>query len=122
MALSADRPYGRSQKFTFSRRGFLQKLAPAPLLHLVSQPSLKLPTKYPAPRFHIGNKIADHWINEFGAELIEFGEIVGLCWEPREKAWAYLVNWTSGEMPDSFYPCFDKYLVIGGDVRLISHD
>ena len=74
----------------------------------------------PSPDFLIGDKVSDHWIDEFGQESIEFGEVVGVCWHPRKQTWAYLVNWTSGKGPDFCYPCFDEHLVVGGDLRLDS--
>ena len=113
-------PDGRSQHFTFFRRELLQRLATATLLHLASQyrPALRLPAKYPVPEFHIGDKVADHWTDEFGEDAIEIGEILGVCWHPDENTWAYLISWTSGSCNADCYPCFDERLVVGGDVRL----
>lgn len=120
MPTSARYPDGRSQHFTFFRRELLQRLATATLLHLASQYrlALRLPAKYPVPKFHIGDRVADHWTDEFGAEAIEFGEVVGVCWHPYEDVWSYLIIWTSGSSGDACYPCFDERLVMGGDVRL----
>ena len=122
--LSARYPGGRSQHFTFPRRELFQKIASAALLFFAprSQPVNPIPEKYPKSLFSIGDKVADHWINEFDKECIEYGEVLGLCWHPYEKTWAYLVIWTSGLGPDSMYPCFDGYLLTGGDLRLVSHD
>ena len=118
MTISGDCPQGRSQHFTFPRRELLQRLALAALLCLVPRPQ----SKYGSPQFAIGDKIDDHWINEFEIEQIEHGEVMGVCWHPREQVWAYLVEWTGGNVPSFAYPCFDGYLVIGGDLRLASHE
>ena len=115
---------GRSQHFTFPRRELLQKIASVALLFFVlrSQPVHPTPEKYPKCPFNIGDKVADYWTDEFDNECIEYGEVVGICWHPRKQTWACLVGWTSGQGPDSLYPCFDRQLVIGGNLRLVSHD
>ncbi len=116
------RPAGRSQHFTFARRELLQKTASAALLFVPrTQPVNPIPAKYPKPLFGIGDKVADHWTDEFDEECIEYGEVLGFCWHPYEKTWAYLVVWTSGQGPDSLYPCFDGHLLTGGDLRLVGH-
>lgn len=117
-----DCPEEKSQLFTFARRDFLQKAASVALLSLVPVcSSIKLPSKYPAPKFQIGDKVSDHWIDEFEIDQIEYGEVVGICWHPDEEVWGYHVNWTGGNMPPEFYPCYDGHLVIGGDLRLVNH-
>ena len=121
MTFSDDCLSGRSQHFTFPRRELLQKIASAALLFFVPRPP-SVPEKYPVSHFSIGNKVADHWTNEFNQDFIEYGEVMGICWYPRYQVWAYLINWTSGEMPDSSYPHFDQQLTVGGDLRLVSHD
>ncbi|MEG5037195.1 hypothetical protein [Microcoleus sp. AT3-D2] len=124
MPLSADCPDGRSQLLMFPRRELLQKLASAALLFFVprSQSALGSPKKYPAPEFSIGNKVADHWIDEVEIEQIEYGNVCGTCWHPNKQEWAYSIEWTSGGMPDFCYPCFDERLTVGGDLRFVSHD
>ncbi|MEG5176186.1 hypothetical protein [Microcoleus sp. B3-D7] len=119
---NADCPEGRSQLFTFPRRELLQRLASAALLTIfpVHQSAAKLPAKYPVPSFQVGDKVADHWIDEFEIAQIEYGEVVGICWHPDEEVWGYHVNWTSGTMPSEYYPCYDGHLTIGGDLR--GHD
>ena len=118
MTLESDCPQRRSQEFTFPRRELFKKLASATLLHLV----LRFQPKYGQPPFVIGDRVADHWIDEFGIEQIEYGDVMGVVWHPREQVWGYLVDWTSGNMPASCYPCFDGHLVIRGDLRLVNHD
>ncbi|MEG4244448.1 hypothetical protein QUB36_20530 [Microcoleus sp. AT8-B1] len=115
---------GRSQLLMIPRRELLQKIASAALLFFVprSQPVNLTPEKYPKSQFCIGDKVADYWTNEFDKECVEYGEVLGFCWHPYEQTWAYLVNWTGGQGPDSTYPCFDERLVVGGDLRLVSHD
>ncbi|MEG4798779.1 hypothetical protein QUA69_27335 [Microcoleus sp. LAD1_D1] len=105
----------RSQKSIFSRRKFFHKTASAlPLpIALRRQPSIKLPDKYPAPSFQIGDIIADEWLDEFDVKQRDIGEIVGICWHPTNDRWEYLINWTAGTIPE-LYPCFDE--------RLISHE
>lgn len=109
---------------TFPRRELLQKIASAALLFLVPRPQSvnQTPAKYPKSPLGIGDKVADYWTDEFDKECIEYGKVCGVCWHPREQVWAYLIDWTSGGMPDSAYPCFNEHLVIDGDLRLVSHD
>jgi hypothetical protein len=123
MTFSDDCPMGRSQHFTFPRRELSQKIASAALLFFVphSQPLNPIPKKYPNSPFSIGDKVADYWTDEFSDECIEYGEVVGICWHPREETWAYLIDWYKGGGPDFMYPCFDGQLVIGGDLR-VSND
>ena len=117
MTISGDCPAGRSQVFTFPRRKLLQRLAWVSLLALFSHSQ----SKYPQAPFAIGDRVADYWTDEFNNDFIEYGTVCGVCWEPKQKEWAYLIEWTSGEMPDSCYPCFDRNLTIGGDLRLANH-
>jgi hypothetical protein len=123
MPTSARYPDGRSQHFTFFRRELLQKLASVSLLHLVSpyQSALRLPSKYFSPKFHIGDTVADDWIDELGEEKIELGEIVGICWHPYRQVWVYLVSWTSGDCDTDYYPCFDENFYAGGQLRLANN-
>ncbi|WP_293150336.1 MULTISPECIES: hypothetical protein [unclassified Microcoleus] len=86
-----------------------------------------IPDNLPKPEFVFGDKVSDNWVDEFGENRTEFGEVLGICWYPRQKTWAYLIEWTGGAMefePESHpcYPCFDGNLVVGGDLRLASHD
>lgn len=111
----------RSQRSTFSRREFLQitffPLTIAPR----RQQTIKLPDKYPAPPFHIGDTVADEWVDEFEIKHCEIGEIVGICWHPINGRWEYQINWLSGKSPDFMYPCFDNQLtchVSGAELRL----
>ena len=117
MPISARYPDGRSQVFTFPRRELLQRLVGVALPFLV----LRTQPKYGQSPFVIGDRVADHWIDEFDKECIEYGNVCGVCWHPDEQEWAYSVEWTSGGMPDSCYPCFDGNLLVGGDLRLVSH-
>jgi hypothetical protein len=108
----------------FSRRELLNKVVSAALLSLSSkyQSTHNLPEKYPAPMFQIGDKVSDHWVDDFGENSVEFGEIVGICWHPYEKVWAYHITWTSGKMDAEYYPCFDEHLVVGGDLRFVDDE
>jgi len=113
----------RSQKSIFSRREFLQGTAVLPLtIAPRRQPTIKLPDKYPAPPFHIGDMVADEWVDEFEFKHCEIGEIVGICWHPINGRWEYQVNWLSGKSPDFMYPYFDGHLtcnVTGAELRLV---
>ncbi|MEG4121824.1 hypothetical protein QUA43_30685 [Microcoleus sp. N9_B4] len=114
----------RSQKLTFSRRKFFHKTASVlPLtIALRRQPTIKLPNKYPAPPFQIGDIVADEWVDEFEKQHCEIGEIVGICWHPINGRWEYMINWTAGASADWMYPCFDGYLtchVTGAALRLV---
>ncbi|MEG4964195.1 MULTISPECIES: hypothetical protein [unclassified Microcoleus] len=116
----------RSQKSIFSRRNFFHKTAsvlPLPALALRRQPTtIKLPNKYPAPPFHIGDMVADEWIDEFETKHCEIGEVVGICWHPHKKRWEYLINWIAGAGSEMNYPCFDRHLTsheVGAKLRLV---
>ncbi len=114
----------RSQKSIFSRRKFFHKTAsvlPLPIV-LHRQPSIKLPDKYPAPPFQIGDIVADEWVDEFETKHCEVGEVVGLCWHPTNHRWEYHINWIAGHGPEMNYPCFDGHLtshVVGAKLRLV---
>ncbi len=117
MPTSARFLYGRSQHFTFLRREFLQKAASASLLFLVPRPL----HQHSMCAFRIGDEVAERWIDEFDNERIEYGEVCGICWHPKEREWACLINWTKGDSADNFYPCFDEQLVPARDLRLVSY-
>ena len=114
MTLSNDRPSGRSQLLTQSRKP-RQLMGWLDLARYVQSPLIL--SKLRKPEFVIGCKVSDHWVDEFGDECVEFGEVVGICWHPRKATWAYLVDWYKGGGPDFLYPCFDGNLLIGGDLR-----
>ncbi len=116
MTFAADRPKGRSQHFTFPRRELFQKIASAALWCFAPhhQPVVKLPTKYPAPSFYIGDKVASHWpVGSYddddvdGVPEPEIGEVVGICWHPVTRRWEYQINWVGGSSSAWMYPCFD---------------
>jgi len=93
MPISARYPQGRSQDFTFPRRNFLRGLAVALLPSLIHpQPLTHL--GHCRPKFCIGNKVCTSWVDETTGEFrSEQGEILGLCWHPKEQQWEYLVLW-----------------------------
>jgi len=110
-----------SQNFACSRRelpGKLFAIGAALLLPERHSANLTL-EKYPKAQFAIGDKVADHWIDEFNNETIEYGEICGVCWSPREQDWLYSIEWTHGGMPGQYYPCFDERLTMGDGLRLV---
>lgn len=116
MPISARFPDGRSQVFTFIRRKLSQKATSPTSLPLV--PRQVKNSKCP---FRIGDKVAEHWIDEFDKECICYGEVCGICWHPYEKVWAYLINWTGGDGPAICYPCFDEQLVMNCDLRRVGY-
>ena len=84
---------------------------------------VQLPQKYPVSPFQIGDIVADDWIDEFEVEQTEIGEVVGICWHPKNQRWEYHVNWTGGTMPAEYYPCYDERLTsheVGAELRLIT--
>lgn len=127
MTIPGNYPQGRSQVFTFSRRGLLQGLALAILPFLVrrSQPVFEIIQKYPLPRFTIGNQIHSFWIDEYGEVDESFppevGEIMGICWHPKNEQWEYIINWTGGDHANSMYPIFDEALIDECSLRLVRH-
>lgn len=130
MPHSADCPEGRSQLFTFARRGFLQKVGALTSLCLFSKPSA--PPKYPLPEFKIGDLVAYDWepddddAPEFATD---FGEILGMRWVPEpdgyclvDNSWVYFVRWTHSSCPDLIpEPCYDGEPALSSDLRLVSH-
>jgi hypothetical protein len=116
MTFLNDCPQGRSQ---FLTKPDTRKLALG-WLGLASYVQFPvIPANLPQPEFFIGDKVADHWIDEFECESVEYGKVVGICWHPRQETWAYLIDWFKGGSPDFLYPCFDGHLVIGGDLRAL---
>ena len=101
----------------FPRRELFQKLASVALLLLVSRSksAFTIPQKYPAPKFAIGDQIFSPY--EDGDEdededgIPEFGEVMGVCWNPRNEECEYIINWTSGSSYDWMYPVFDEFLI-----------
>jgi hypothetical protein len=121
-----------SQDSALSRRELLGKslaigaasLLPKPQFE--STPPFTLPQKYPAPKFAIGDQIFSPYEDEYGDEdedgVPEFGEVMGICWHPRNEAWEYVINWTSGSSFDWMYPVFDEFLICESTLRLVSEE
>jgi hypothetical protein len=120
-----------------SRRGFIQSALSVSLPFLVPhKPSIALPLNgRPLPGFNIGDLVASDWIDEFGEEVTDFGEVVGLCYLPecesyyRERnclaanEWAYYIYWThSSSGPHISFPCFDGEAVAASELRLVTYD
>ncbi|MCU0544856.1 MAG: hypothetical protein MUE44_22245 [Oscillatoriaceae cyanobacterium Prado104] len=119
MTIKNDCPAGRSQFLTQpdTRKYVLGWLG----LGSYAQHPI-IPANLPQPEFFIGSKVADHWVDEFGANCIEYGEIVGVCWQINKQEWGYFVNWYKGAGPDWLYPCFDGSLVVSGVLRSANND
>jgi len=117
MPTSARYPDGRSQHFTFFRRELFQKAVAVTLpFILLRKPMLPIKEQRPLPKFNIGDLIASDWKDEFGKDIIEFGEIVGLCYlyegdrTYSSNSWVYHIYWThdsSGDKNSSCYPCME---------------
>ena len=112
----------------FPRRELFQKLASVALLLLVSRSksAFTIPQKYPAPKFAIGDQIFSPYDDGDGDEnedgVPEFGEVMGVCWNPRNEAWEYVINWTSGSSSDWIYPVFDEFLICESTLRFVSEE
>jgi hypothetical protein len=107
----------------FPRRELFHKLASVALLLLVSRSksAFTIPQKYPVPKFAIGDQIFSPYEDEDEDEdgVPEFGEVMGVCWNPRNEAWEYVINWTSGSSSDWMYPVFDEFLICESTLRLV---
>jgi hypothetical protein len=107
----------------FPRRELFQKLASVALLLLVSRSksAFTIPQKYPPPKFAIGDQIFSPYEDEDEDEdgVPEFGEVMGVCWNPRNQAWEYVINWTSGSSSNWMYPVFDEFLICESTLRLV---
>jgi len=122
-----------SQGLALSRRELLRKslaigavtLSPKSDVKPLS-PAFILPQKYPAPKFAIGDQIlspcdeGDLDLDEEHDIPPEFGEIMGVCWNPKNETWEYVVKWTSGDASSCTYPVFDEALLCESSLRLVS--
>lgn len=97
MTIQNDCPAGRSQFLTYPD---MRKLALGwlGLGSYVQSPTI--PANLPQPEFFIGSKVADHWVDEFDVDCIEYGTVCGVVWHPRKQTWAYLIDWYKGGSPD----------------------
>lgn len=130
MALSDDCPVGRSQHFTFSRRGLLQGLASVtlPFLVLRPQPADSFFGGRPLPQFKIGDLVAEDWLDEYDEPSTDFGEVLGLRWSPEAYSsypaniWLYYIYWTHSTTGSAYcYPCYDGEPTEAHRLRLVSH-
>ena len=130
MPHSADCPEGRSQLFTFARRGFLQKAASAALLPFVPRPQPR--SLYPSPEFKMGDLVAYDWEpddDDAPEFAIDFGEILGMRWVPEPdgycligSTWVYFIRWTHSTCPDILpEPFYDGEPTLASDLRLVNH-
>lgn len=135
MTISGDCPQGRSQDFTFSRRGLLQGLAAVGLPFLLPpvQPAAipPTPTRRSLPEFNIGDLVALDWEGNEEEDApqfaTDFGEVVGLCHLPDDGyyyprgTWVYYIYWTHSTCSACAYPCFEGEPSAGNTLRLVSH-
>lgn len=132
MPTSARYPDGRSQHFTFFRRELFQKVAAVtlPFVILAKRSVMFSPLERPLPKFNLGDLIAADWVDESGEDIVEFGEVVGLCYlhegdsSHPGNSWVYHVYWTHnscGERDAAQFPCLDWDLSTGDDWRYVGH-
>lgn len=129
-----DCPQGRSQYLTFPRRELLQKAASAALLPFLARLQPATPSsKFPKPKFAIGDLIASDWEGDEDEDApqsaTDYGEVVGLCYLPEDGSyyprhtWVYYIYWTHSTSSACFcYPCFDGEMTEGSALRLVRHD
>jgi hypothetical protein len=84
------------------------------------------PQPYPSPKFKIGDLVADDWVDEFGEDATDFGEVRGICYLPEEyfdcpaNTWVYFIYWTRTTCGlDTHYPCFNGEPTKGDRLRLV---
>ena len=134
MTILGDCPVGRSQDFTFSRRGLLQGLASMalPFFVLRSQSVGSFFGDRPLPKFKIGDLVASDWEpddDDAPECATDFGEILGVRWLPEAEGswspahtWVYYVYWTHSTCGcDISYPSYDGESTRECDLRLVSH-
>lgn len=130
MTFLDDRLCGRSQHFTFSRRKALQKAVSATLLSPVPRSqAVSSVFNGSVPEFTIGDLVASDWVDEFGKDVIDFGEVLGARYLPEghsiypANSWVYYIYWTHSTCgADSCYPCYDGEPTETNQLRLVSHD
>jgi hypothetical protein len=78
------------------------------------------------PKFKIADLIASDWVDEFGKDVIDFGEVLGTRYLPEAHSvfaantWVYYINWTHSTCgADSCYPCYDGEPSRECDLRLV---
>jgi hypothetical protein len=112
------------QSLAFPRRELLSKFVAVAMATAAAKRIFEIPSKYPAPKFAIGDQILSPYADEYGdvQENLppEFGEIMGVCWSPRNEAWEYIINWTGGDSTPETYPVFDEVLIDESSLRLVS--
>ncbi|MEG3960133.1 hypothetical protein [Microcoleus sp. herbarium2] len=122
MTFTADRPSGRSQDFTFSRRKLFQRVVATTLpLAVLPKPCAVPPLKNrPLPEFWFGELVSFYWNDEDSDTLqpySETGEVIGVIWNPREGYWEYTVTWLSSTAyPQSEYPLYDGNFLTGEEL------
>lgn len=117
-----------SQNFACSRRELPGKLLAigAALLLPARQREISLTQTENQPKFKVGDLIASDWVDEFDADVVDFGEVLGSRYLPEghssfeANTWVYYINWTSTTCgADSCYPCYDGEPTRECDLRLV---
>lgn len=93
-------------------------------------PKLSALKDYPAPKFAIGDRVADDWEAEDakGVEYsaTDFGEVLGLRWASEaeswlpQNTWIYFVRWTHSTSDLFSCPTYDGEPCIEDDLKLVS--
>lgn len=113
---------------TVNRRQFLMSLCGIPSTIAAAkpqpiEPARQIPSEFPGkPEYWFGDAIAYTWCCEDDNRVYEeYGEVMGVCWNPDEGKWMYAVKWTGTnfftERPD-IYPNFEERLADGKDLQL----
>jgi hypothetical protein len=123
------------QNLPLSRRDLLGKsVAIAVAAAVVPATSPTTPTastKYPLPKFNIGDLVAQDWEpddDEAPESATDFGEILGMRWVPEPdgysligNTWVYYIRWTHSSCPGCLpEPYCDGEGTLASDLRLIS--
>lgn len=71
--------------------------------------TIKIPTKYPRPKFSIGDAV----IYDISSDCPKIGEISGLSWFPQENQWSYQIqDLISTDSDCEVFPCEDDLMLV----------
>lgn len=116
------------QNLTFSRRDLLKKLSLISTILSLPRPQLQFPVTQieSSPNFKLGDVVASDWVDDFGENFVDFGEVLGVRYFAKGQSsfaastWVYYVNWTHSTCGlDFLYPCYDQEASRECDLRLV---
>ena len=117
------------QNSAYSRRSMLGKLFTTAVVTAAAKrsPNIPSPKSYPLPEFNIGDLVASNWKGEFGEDVVDFGEVLGVRYLPEAQSvfsantWVYYIYWTHSTCGCDFaYPCYDGDPSAASELRLVS--